>query len=111
MTTPGADDVMQAYAARQGARIGEGFLSGISSARELEDRRPELRRQFLDMLALGPYLPAAQLHATLTGIEERGDAGFRIEKLHYQSIPGLYVTACLYVPDGRGPFPAMGVSP
>ena len=33
--------------------------------------------------------------------------GFTIKKLIYQSRPGLYVTALLYVPDGDGPFPAV----
>ena len=33
--------------------------------------------------------------------------GFDIRKLIYQSRPGLYVTALLYVPNGNGPFPAV----
>lgn len=33
--------------------------------------------------------------------------GFTIRKLIYQSRPGIYVTALLYVPDGSGPFPAV----
>ncbi len=33
--------------------------------------------------------------------------GYRIDKVIYQSRPGFYVTSCLYVPDGAGPFPAV----
>lgn len=33
--------------------------------------------------------------------------GYRVQHLTYQSRPGLYVTATLYVPDGKGPFPAV----
>jgi len=33
--------------------------------------------------------------------------GYRIDRLIYESRPGLYVTANLYVPAGRGPFPAV----
>ena len=33
--------------------------------------------------------------------------GYYIEKLIYQSRPGLYVTGLLYVPEGKGPFPAV----
>lgn len=33
--------------------------------------------------------------------------GFTIHKLMYQSRPGIYVTALLYVPDGEGTFPAV----
>jgi dienelactone hydrolase len=44
------------------------------------------------------------------GIQEHGtieSAGFAIRKLTYQSRPGVRVTANLYVPDGKGPFPAV----
>lgn len=43
-------------------------------------------------------------------VREFGDLqfdGYRIRKLTYQSRPGLRVTANLYVPDGKGPFPAI----
>jgi len=33
--------------------------------------------------------------------------GFRIVKIIYQSRPDFYVTGLLYVPDGKGPFPAI----
>ena len=33
--------------------------------------------------------------------------GYTITKLIYQSRPGIYVTALLYMPDGKGPFPAV----
>ena len=44
-------------------------------------------------------LPAQKtdLHAIITGTIAA--KGFHIEKLLYQSIPGLYVTALLYIPD------------
>ncbi len=32
---------------------------------------------------------------------------YTITKLIYQSRPGIYVTALLYVPEGKGPFPAV----
>ncbi len=35
------------------------------------------------------------------------EEGFRITKLIYQSRPGISVTALLYVPEGKGPFPAV----
>ncbi len=36
-----------------------------------------------------------------------GKDGFSIRKLTYQSQPGVHVTALLYVPEGKGPFPAV----
>ena len=95
------------YAVQQGIHIGETFLSDIHSSDDLERIRPDLRRQFIDMLGLGPDIPRTELNTTVTGAVERKDAGFRIEKLHFQSIPGLYVTGCLYIPEGTGPFPAI----
>lgn len=32
---------------------------------------------------------------------------FRIENIRFQSGPGVYATANLYIPDGKGPFPAV----
>src|SRR5262249_23578181 len=38
--------------------------------------------------------------------------GFRVEKIAYESLPGFWVTADLYVPAaGAGPFPAIVVAP
>ncbi len=95
------------YAVQQGVRIGNTFLSDIHSADALEQQKPDLRRQFMDMLGLGPDVPRTELNTTVTGTVDRSDVGFRIEKLHFQSIPGLYVTGCMYIPEGAGPFPAI----
>ena len=49
-------------------------------------------------------------HSLPLDIREYGSVkqdGFTIKKLIYQSRPGLYVTALLYVPDGDGPFPGV----
>ena len=33
--------------------------------------------------------------------------GYVVKNIYFQSLPGLYVTGNLYIPDGRGPFPAV----
>jgi dienelactone hydrolase len=38
--------------------------------------------------------------------EEQRD-GYRFEKLIFQTMPGVWMTAFAYVPDGKGPFPAI----
>jgi hypothetical protein len=56
------------------------------------------------MLGLWPLPPRTDLKATVTGKVEAPE--FTVEKLHYQSLPGLYVTANLYLPKkvkGRAP--------
>lgn len=35
--------------------------------------------------------------------------GFTIRSIYFQTRPGVYATATLYVPDGKGPFPAVVV--
>src|SRR5262249_33168058 len=71
-----------------------------------ERRKPEQRRQLLDMLGLWPLPPRTDLHATVTGRVETEH--FTVENLHFQSVPGLYVTANLYLPkEAKTPAPAV----
>ena len=71
-------------------------MDGAKTKAEWEAKRPKLKEQFLDMLGLWPLPEKTPLKATVTGTLERGDV--IIEKLHYQSKPGLYVTGNLYRP-------------
>jgi dienelactone hydrolase len=58
------------------------------------------------MLGLEPWPSRTPLHPQLTGVVERDD--FLVEKVHFQSMPGLYVTANLYRPKTvTGPLPAV----
>ena len=68
-----------------------------SSADEWAIRQPQLHQQFLDMLGLWPIPEKTPLAARITG--EIQQPGYVVEKLHFQSRPGLYVTANLYRPD------------
>jgi cephalosporin-C deacetylase-like acetyl esterase len=56
-------------------------------------------------------LPPAQgrgpVPVHVTGVVER--PGYRIEKLHYESLPDLHVTANLYLPTAAGDAPRPGV--
>ena len=56
----------------------------------------EYRRQLVEMLGLWPLPEKTPLNSKVTGTHERD--GFRVENLHFQSRPGLYVTANLYLP-------------
>src|SRR5688500_17579747 len=59
-------------------------------------KKDEYRRQLAEMLGLDPMPPRTDLKATRTGEFEH--EGVIVENLHYQSMPGLYVTANLYRP-------------
>lgn len=53
---------------------------------------------------IGDFPEETDLNAKVTGVKQY--AGFRIERVIFESIPKRYVTADLYIPDGTGPFPA-----
>ena len=59
-------------------------------------KKDEYRRQLREMLGIDPLPPRTDLKATKTGEFEQD--GVVVENLHYQSMPGLYVTANLYRP-------------
>lgn len=72
------------------------FLDGARTLEEWLEKRPRLHREYLDMLGLRPLPEKTPLKATVTGTLE--SQGAIIEKIHFQSTPGLYVTANLYRP-------------
>jgi cephalosporin-C deacetylase-like acetyl esterase len=61
-----------------------------------QQQRLMLREQLFDMLGLWPLPPRTELNATITSTIER--EGVVVEKLFFQSRPGLYVTANFFRP-------------
>src|SRR4051794_34111732 len=72
------------------------FLDGAKSLDDWKAKLPRLRREYLDMLGLWPLPPRTPLEAKVTGTLRRDTVA--IEKVHFQSRPGLYVTGNLYRP-------------
>ncbi|MGD8238492.1 MAG: acetylxylan esterase [Armatimonadota bacterium] len=96
------------YLCREARRISDEALSGLTDAAAWERLIPERRRQYMEMMNLQDLPPDGNrrppLNPRVTGTLERD--GYRIEKLYYESLPKLYVTANLYVPTnvtGRAP--------
>lgn len=104
--TERGEKMLDAYFRRQVQEISDRCLSDIKTRQDWEQRRPELRRQFLEMMGLWPLPPRTDLRPVVTG---KIDAErFTIEKLHFQSSPGLYVIANLYIPkQAKLPAPAV----
>lgn len=96
------------YLVREAERLTAGALRSLPPPPEWEAWRRDRQGQFHEMLGIKPHLnaPRTPLNVRVTRVLERD--GFRIEALRYESLPGLYVTANLYVPNGLDR-PAPGV--
>jgi dienelactone hydrolase len=101
-----ADSPLADYFRAETAKLSARPLQGIESADAWKTRRPEFQRQLRDMLGLDPLPERTDLMVRITDIVERPD--FVIEKVLYQSRPGLYVTGNLYRPkEVKEPLPAI----
>ncbi|MBM3736984.1 MAG: hypothetical protein FJW39_14480 [Acidobacteria bacterium] len=79
-------------------------VAGITNTSNLEARKKLVRERITT--ALGGFPERTPLNARVTGVIDRPD--HRVEKVIFESQPGFYVTASLYLPKaGSGPFPAI----
>lgn len=90
------DAMIEKYLAAETDKLSQKFLDGARTLDEWQAKRPRLHQEYLYMLGLAPLPEKTPLKATITGSLERD--GVVIDKLHFQSVPGLYVTANLYRP-------------
>src|SRR5258708_29973 len=90
------DEMIHAYLKKRTEEISKNFMAGAKTKAEWYKLRPKLKEQYLDMLGLWPLPEKTPLNAKVTGTVENGDVA--IEKIHFQSKPGLYVTGNLYRP-------------
>src|SRR5262249_19210974 len=70
---------------------------------DLKKRQESLRAKFIE--ALGGFPEKTPLNPRVAG-SLSGD-GFRVEKVIYESRPAHHVTAVVYIPEGKGPFPGV----
>src|SRR5690606_24965921 len=74
----------------------------LDSREDWQRYQATARAKLLEVI--GPFPPKTPLKARVTGVVKK--AGFRVEKVVYESQPGLFVTAALFVPEplrGRAP--------
>ncbi|MGZ8489883.1 MAG: alpha/beta hydrolase family protein, partial [Candidatus Binatia bacterium] len=95
------DEMIQQYLKREAEKIETDFLAGIKTQQDWERERPKLMGEYFHMLGLSPLPEKTPLHATITRTLDRGD--YFVDMLHYQSRPGLYVTANVYRPAKVNP--------
>jgi hypothetical protein len=77
---------------------------GIRTEDDLLRTQRELRKRLLDMIG-GLPSEKTPLNARTTGQVQM--QGFHIEKLIFESLPGIYVTALVYAPDDRAKHPGV----
>jgi dienelactone hydrolase len=83
-------------------------FAALTTPQDVQRLQGELRRKLLAMIG-GLPSEKTPLNARITG-RVQGD-GFHIEKLVFESLPGVFVTALVYVPEGgAGPHPAVLVA-
>jgi cephalosporin-C deacetylase-like acetyl esterase len=98
--------MFQAYLVRRGAEITRNALADISNPEDWKRKRPEVLKRIRYSLGLDPMPPRTPLKPRMTGVLERQD--YRVEKIVFESMPGLFVTGNLYLPTGlKAPAPAV----
>ena len=75
-----------------------------SSADEWKQYRTELRKKVIEKAGIR-FFPGLPLNYRETGIIQQ--KGYVVKNILFQTRPGVYATANLYVPEGESPFPAV----
>ena len=77
-------------------------IAGLKTKEDWINRQKKVKDIFMN--TVGPFPEKTPLNAKVTGIVKK--EGYKIEKIIYESMPGFYVTGCLFIPDGmkgKGP--------
>ncbi|HEY1172513.1 MAG TPA: CocE/NonD family hydrolase [Verrucomicrobiae bacterium] len=90
------DKLLAEYFRKETARVSEDTFKGIKTLEDWKRERAVAKKQVEEMLGLSPMPEKTDLKANITGRIDHEQ--FYVENLHYQSMPGLFVTANLYVP-------------
>lgn len=94
------------YLVREARRITGLAGAELASKDDWEPVREQRRREMRDMLGLDPLPPKTPLNVRISGVIDKPE--YTIEKVAFESLPGVYVTASLYLPKKRdGPVPAV----
>jgi len=104
--TSQGDKQLTEYFRAQTKQLSEKCLRDIKTLDDWENKRLIYRKQLFEMLGLEPLPKKTDLKPVITGKVEHDE--FTVENIHYQSMPGLYVTANLFIPKGlEKPAPAI----
>jgi cephalosporin-C deacetylase-like acetyl esterase len=98
--------MLRAYLLAQAAKhfdARRAAVARLDTPAQVQARNRALRARFVE--ALGGWPARTPLRARVVG--KLASQGFTLEKVVYESRPGHHVTANFYLPQGKGPFPAV----
>jgi len=79
------------------------YVAGLKSKSDWEERQAKMKKVLAEIM--GAFPEKTPLNPVITG-RLKGD-GFTVEKLYFESRPGYYVTAALFLPAKTGKLPAI----
>jgi dienelactone hydrolase len=91
-----ADQQLAEYFRVETIKLSERCLPESMTLANWQSHREEYRRQLLEMIGLWPIPERTDLKPVITGRLDHEE--FTVEKLQFQALPHLYVTANLFVP-------------
>ena len=74
-------------------------IAALRTREDWENRQELVRGKLMDLM--GPFPGKTPLNPQITGTLYKD--GYRVEKIVYESMPGLYVTGALFIPEGIDP--------
>ena len=82
----------------------EAAIAQLQTRSDYLERQKKVKEKLLELI--GPFPEKTPLNPRITGVITKGD--FRVEKVLFESIPGYYVTAALFIPEKlKGKAPAI----
>ena len=91
---------IRSYLMDAATAISDQSLSGLKTLKDWQNVRDSRYKEFIEMMSLSDMPVNGErtpLNVRVTGTVQQD--GYHIEKLYYESLPGLYVRANLYIPD------------
>ncbi len=87
----------------------EAELAAIDTSAKMDARKAKVRQSILNLIGGLPAERTPLKARTVGGYQANG---YRVEKVVYESLPGYFVTANVYVPEGgKGQYPAVLITP
>jgi dienelactone hydrolase len=71
-------------------------IAGYRAQHDWISRQKKVKEIYNNII--GPFPERTPLNAKVTGVLQKD--GFWVEKILFESMPGFYVTGCLFIPDG-----------